>query len=453
MVNIALPAIGRGLGVEPARLGWVITGYLLVFGVSVPFYGRLGDVLGARRLFVIGICVYSASSLLCALSVSYPMLLAGRVLQAAGAAAIPGLGMAIITGVYPPERRGSALGFVSATIGTGAAVGPSVGGAISDLLDWHYMFLLTALVGLLVPVALRILPPGERRAGEGMDLLGGLLVALSVGGALLAATEGARGGLLAPVVVGAAATSLLAAVLLVQRQRRARFPFIPRELLRNGGFLALVGVSFGAMTANMATFVALPLLLTSVHSLSLVQIGLALLPNALALAVLGPIAGRVVDRIGGRLPVRGGLLGILGVVLAYSAFGASAPVWGVALLAGVQGAAFAFLNAPLNTMVSLAAGKERQSSGLGINSMAFFLGGGFGTALLTAVLTLRDGARDALNPLYSGEAVAYSDAFLLFAAPLIVAVSLSLLLPGADRASDQPGPVSSPRPASAGAQR
>ena len=433
MVNIALPAIGRDFGIEPARLGWIATGYLLVFGVAVPFYGRLADRFGARRLFVIGLCIYSFSSLACAIAPSYSFLLAGRIAQACGAASIAGLGMAIISGVYPPERRGTALGYVSATVGSGAAVGPIVGGTITGLLNWHAMFLLSALSGLIVPIAMRVLPPSERRPGEGIDLLGGVLLGLGVGGALLAATEGARGDITAPVVLGAAAVSFVSFVLLVLRQRLTTSPFVPRELLHNGQFVALVIVSFCAMTANVATFVSLPLLLNRDYNLSEVQIGFVLLPNALAVATLGPVAGRLVDRIGGRLPLRVGLVVILVAQVAFSSIGVGNAVWFVSLLAGVQGVGFALMNSPIATMVSLVAGRDRQSSGLSMNSMAFFLGGGFGTAMLTAILTLRESATSAINPLYGRDAIPYSDAFLVFTVPLLLALALSLRLPSGEQ--------------------
>jgi len=451
MVNIALPAIGRDFGLEPARLGWIATGYLLVFGVAVPFYGRLADRFGARRLFVIGLCVYSVSSLGCAIAPSYPLLLAGRIAQASGAASIAGLGMAIISGVYPPERRGSALGYVSATVGSGAAVGPIVGGTITGLLNWHAMFLLSALSGLIVPVAMRVLPPSERRPGEGIDLLGGVLLGLGVGGALLAATEGVRGDATAPVVLGAAAVSLVAFLLLVLRQRLTTSPFVPRALLHNGRFIALVVVSFCAMTANVATFVSLPLLLNRDYNLSEVQIGFVLLPNALAVATLGPVAGRLVDRIGGRLPLRVGLVVILVAQLTFSSVGVGNAVWLVSLLSAIQGVGFALMNSPIATMVSLAVGRDHQSSGLSMNSMAFFLGGGFGTAMLTAILTLRASAGNALNPLYAHDAIPYSDAFLIFSVPLLLALTLSLRLPSEEQQDEEriQAPTNSPARATA----
>src|SRR5918997_2574159 len=153
MANIALPQIGRDLQVEPARLGWLVTGYLLVFGIATPFYGRLADRFGARRLFVFGLCLFALGSLLCALAPAYGWLLAGRLIAAVGSGAIPGLGVALISRAYPPERRGSAMGFVSAAVGSGAAIGPTLGGFITGALGWHYIFGVTILAGLIAPFA------------------------------------------------------------------------------------------------------------------------------------------------------------------------------------------------------------------------------------------------------------------------------------------------------------
>lgn len=429
MVTVALPVIGEELLVEQARLGWIVTGYLLVFGVSVPFYGRLADKYGARWLFVLGMALFSVSSLLCALAWSFPVLMTARILQAIGSAAIPGLGMALISRAYGPEKRGSAMGFVSAMVGAGAAIGPTVGGFLSGSLGWQYLFVVSALAGLLIPFALRWLPHVRGEGREGFDLAGGVLLGLTVAGALLAATEGARVNLRTPIVLWSVAVACASALALVIRQRQARFPFIPRDLLHNSRFRALILISFSSMAVNLSTIIALPLLLTQVYGLRLELVGLVMLPEALMLAVLGPVAGRVVDRIGGRVPVRAGLVTMVVAELGFSTFGAGGPVLAVTALAGVLGLGFAFVNSPLTTMVSLTVPQSRLASGLSINSMFFFLGGGFGTALLSAVLTARDEAANAINPLHTGRAVAYSDTFLLLTLPLLAALLLSIALP------------------------
>ena len=439
MPNIALPLIGRDLQVEPARLGWLVTGYLLVFGISTPFYGRLADRFGSRRLFVAGLGIFALGSLLCTLAPAYSWLLVGRVVQGAGSGAIPGLGVALVSGAYPPERRDSAMGFIGSAVGSGGAIGPPLGGFLVGSLGWHAVFGVTILAGLLVPIAWRVIPQDRERVNEPIDLLGGLLLALTVAGALLAATEASRGDPGAPIVLAAAGLALIAAVGLVLRQQLAAAPFIPRDLLRNQRFVALVMLSFISMAVHLPTLVALPLLLTAFNRLSPVQLGLALMAEAVAFMLLGPISGRVVDRVGPRLPIRAGMCLIFVALASLSAFGAGAPAWVVSLLAAVMSAGFAFVNSPLTATISLLLPPTRLSSGLSMNSMLFFLGGAFGTALISAVLTARAGAVRAVNPLYTGQAIAFSDAFLLQIALLLVAFGLTLALPGRGyREAEQP---------------
>lgn len=452
MVNVALPLIGDDLSIEPARLGWLVTGYLLVFGVSIPFYGRLADLHGARKLFVLGLCVFSVGSILAALAPSYVALLLARLIQATGSAALPGLGIALVSQAYPPERRGSAMGFVSAAAGSGAAVGPTLGGFISGVLGWHFLFIISALAGLLVPVALRILPRGEPNQGEGIDLPGGVLLGLTIGGALLAATEASRGNLLAPLVLVAGSVALVAGMVMILRHRAARFPFVPRDLLQNRPYLALVGLSFGSMAMNLPVLISLPLLLAGHNELSPVQVGLALLPEALVFTALGPISGRVVDRMGPRGPVRAGLLVMIFAGFLLSSFGAGSPVWVVSALAAVLSGGFAFVNSPLTTSVSLVVPRARLASGLSMNSMFFFLGGGLGTAVVGATLTARARAADAFNPLHTGGAAAFSDVYLLLLFPLVIALALSATLPGTSYAPEPKSDASVPQPATGGSE-
>ena len=140
-VGVVLPAIIADLEVDPGRIAWLMTGFLLVYGIAIPFYGRLADLHGARRLFVAGVVIFSAGSLLAALAPSFGWLLAARVVQAVGGAAVPSLGMTLASRAYGPAARGTVLGIIAATIGAGAAIGPLVGGVLSETLGWRFIFL------------------------------------------------------------------------------------------------------------------------------------------------------------------------------------------------------------------------------------------------------------------------------------------------------------------------
>lgn len=428
MVPVALPVVGRDLSLEPALLGWIVTGYFLMYGIAIPFYGRLADLYGIRRVFAIGVAIFALGSLLCALSQSYQLLITARLLQAAGAAALSGLTPAAISLTHPPDRRGSALGMVGATVGISAAAGPTLGGLITGSLGWHALFGLSTLAGGLAPLALRVLPAGGTETGERLDWPGGLLLGTTIAGVLLALTEGAKNGPDDPLALSAAALAGLTLIGMVLRQRRAENPFLPGALLKNRAYVRLVAMSLGLIGINITIEFALPLVLTDLNGLSPALVGLSLLPAALALAASGPVSGWLVDRVGSPPPIRVGLLVVILSLLALSSFGAGAPVWMISALAVTINAGATLAKIALSTSVSLTANRENLSSGLAIGEMSFLLGASLGTALFSAALGARATAGNSINPLYAGSAVAYSDAFLLLAVPLVAVLLISLTL-------------------------
>ena len=428
MVPVALPVVGRDLYLSPDILGWIVTGYFLMYGIAIPFYGRLADVYGIRRVFTTGVTIFALGSLLCALAQSYPILIAARLLQAAGAAALSGLTPAAISLTYPPSRRGRALGMVGATVGISAAAGPTLGGFITGFLGWHALFGLSTLAGGLIPLALRVLPVERTQDGERLDWPGGLLLGTSIAGVLLALTEGAKNGVGDPVSLSAATAAALAFAGLVIWQRRAASPFLPRTLLENRDYVKLIVMSLGLIGINITIEFALPLVLTDLNGLSPELVGLSLLPAALALAVSGPVSGWLVDRIGSPPPIRAGLILVILSLLALSSFGAGAQVWVIGLLAVTINAGATLAKIALSTSLSLTANRENLSSGLAIGEMSFLLGASLGTALFSTALSVRNSADSPINPLFAGSAVAYSDGFLLLAVPLLAVLLISLIL-------------------------
>ena len=187
------------------------------------------------------------------------------------------------------------------------------------------------------------------------------------------------------------------------------------------------------MAANMAPLIGLPILLATIHELSPLEVGLTMLPGAISSSVFGILAGRLTDRIGARIPTWVGSPLMLLAVLGLSTYAGSS-VWVIATFVGILGAGFGLVNTPLAASVSRMVRDQILASALSINSMLFFLGGSLGTAVLMAVVTSRGGDGESpLNPLHSGSGAGFSDAFLLLAIPVIVAMALSLALPSASR--------------------
>ena len=441
-VGVVLPEIAADLSVDTGQLGWLMTGFLLIYGIAIPLYGRLADRYGARPLFLLGVAVFSAGSLLSALAPNFSLLLAARIVQAIGGAAVPGLGMTLASRAYGPESRGAVLGVIAATIGLAGAIGPLVGGALSQAFGWPSIFVLIAGASVTIPVGMMILPRDEDRTGGSLDLVGGAALGLLVGGVVLIPSEGARSGWSSPLVLTGAAMVFIGLIGLSARQMTARSPFIPREFLRSSRYLGLVWMSFSVMAANVAVLIGLPILLVSSHRLSSLEVGLTMLPGAISTSVFGVLAGRLTDRNGARLPTWMGAPLMLLAVLGLSTYAGSS-VWLIAAFAGMLGAGFGLVNTPLAATVSRIVRNQVLASALSINSMLFFLGGSLGAATVMAVVASRGEADGSLlNPLHTGAGAGFSDAFLLLAIPVLLVMALSPALPRASVPSAAGTPVS-----------
>lgn len=424
MFNVVLPEIGRDFDITPATLGWLFTAYSLVFAVATTFYGRLGDLYGIRRFLIIGIGIFSLGSGLAALALSFELLLAARIFQATGAAAIPALGTATVFRVVPAQRRGMAMGYMSAVIGTGAGLGPVVGGMLAEFLSWRALFLVPGALFLIIPVLLRLLPVMEGKGTGKLDVYGGALVALSLGGLLMAVTNLERGGVGSPIVFGPFIVFILVMLALIHRIRNRDDAFIPRTLMANRNFV-LLGICAVGMTATaMGSMVTLPLLLDEVQGVRVGQIGLVMLPSAMASAVLGPVGGRLADRYGSVVPLRMGLASLVFGAFIMSSFGTSGSSVLVAILAISFGMGMGLAGAPLLNSVSLILPPSQSGMGIGLIHMVFLMGGSFGVAVKTSIIDARLGSTDAFNPLHSGAGAGFSDAFLV----VLVASSIALFI-------------------------
>ena len=430
MVNVSVPNIQDDFGASEGQVGWVITGYLLVYAVGIPLYGRVSDLFSLKRTFVLGLAVFAIGSLCCALAPNLLFLVFGRIMQAAGGAAVPALASASVAKVLPPGRRGTALGLIFSSVGVGAAVGPVVGGVVDSTLGWHYLFYGTLLLTLiLIPFALRELPHTESTDDRSFDLPGGILLGLAAGLFLFGITQGQVAGFTSVTSWGSFVGAALVAAGFARRITTTARPFVSPALFKNTGFVAAVIVGFFSMLANVSSLVFVPLLIFTVNGLSSGAAALALTPGAVALAILAPFAGRLSDRVGFRAPVFAGLLVMLLSVLFLSTFGAGAsPIVVAAGMLGL-GIGFAFVNSPATNAAAAALRRKEVGVGLGIYQALFFLGGGTGPAIIGAFLAARrEAAAEAFNPLYTLGAASFSDAFLVIGAALLLAFAGSLKL-------------------------
>jgi DHA2 family metal-tetracycline-proton antiporter-like MFS transporter len=427
-VSVILPEMSEAFSVNAGQLSWVMSGYLLTYGIAIPFYGRLADKIGTRPLFLLGIVLFSAGSIACLVAPSFETMLAARVLQAGGGAAFPGLGMAIASRAFPEHKRGIVLGIISATIGVGSAVGPLVAGIMTDLLHWRALFGLSALVILVFWFAWKELPDDEALSDGALDVVGGLFMGMGVTGLLYAVSQSSQTGWSDPTVLAALVISAAGLIGLVLRQRTFSTPFIPNELVGNIRYLRLVTLAFLAAAVNLAALIGFPFMLATQNELASLQIGLVMLPGAIATVVCGVLAGRWVDRVGPRLPTRLGV-GIMLVTMTALSLLAGGPVTTMAILAGLLGAGFAFLNTPIAAIISVMVRPSSLASALSINTMMFFVGGSLGAAMFASIVSSEASTLTAWNPFYTGQAIGYSNAFSLLTLAVILALALVLPLP------------------------
>ncbi|MFC3995645.1 MFS transporter [Nocardiopsis sediminis] len=442
MVNLMLPSIGAEFGASEAELAWVVTGFLLSFSVGIPFYGRISDRVGLRRLFGIALLTYAAGSLICALAPDLLVLVLGRIVMGAGAAALPVLSIIAVTRLLPADKRGMGIGVISAATGIGTAAGPAIGGVFGQLLGWPALFWLMLVVALaLVPAALRVLP-GEPPADAGrFDLLGGVLLGLGAGLALFGITQAQVAGFGAPLAWGSLLAAATALLLFGWRTRRAAQPFVPPALFANRVYRVAVAVGFLAMAVNLGGLVFVPLLVVDVNGLTPGAGALVMVPAGAAVAVLSTLIGRISDRIGTRALVLTGLalMGLFSLALSAFTAGTSAIPAGVGILGFSVG--FVLVMTPIISAAAGALPPDQVGVGLGILQGAQFLGAGAGPALFGVLVTARQqSGADAVNPLYAGpEGAAFSDAFLAMAAVTVLALAVaSRMRPATTPAADAP---------------
>lgn len=447
MVIVLLPEISRDFSVSAAAASWVVTGFSLAFAVGTPLYGRVADVFGIRPVFCAGLVVFLAGSLLAGLAPGLPVLLAARVLQGLGGAAVPALASVTVARVLPDGRRGLAFGLIGTGVGVGQALGPVLGGLVAQVAGWAAPFLgAAALTAPLVVVAGRILPVAGTAARSGwrsLDVPGGLLLGSAAASGLLGVTEGQRAGFGAVASWGAIVLAVLLGVAFTARIRTASAPFAPPTLFANARFVTAALVGFLTLFCYLGVLLLIPQLVTGVNGLDVGEVGLVLLPGAAVVATLSAAFGRLSDRTGPRLLITTGLGVLLVAVLALSTLaGGPAVVIGALMLA--LGLSLAMITSPLINAVSAAVPAAHSGVGLGIYQGAFFLGGGTGAAVTGAVFSARSGAGggvSAWNPLHSGAATAYSDTLLVVAAVLVLTVVPALRLPGSSGAAGAGAPV------------
>src|SRR5215207_10195811 len=394
IVNVELPSIRDDLGFSQTSLAWIVNAYLLTFGGFLLLGGRLGDLFGHRRLFLAGISLFTLASLACGLATSQEVLVGARAIQGLGGAIVSAVALSLMMMLFTePGERAKAMGIFGFVASGGGSLGVLLGGILTDVLDWHWIFLVNVPIGVAVVVlSLRIIP-GERAAAvaQRLDVGGAITVTVSLMIAVYAIVNGNEVGWMTLRTLGLLGVAAALFAIFLAIEATVSSPLMPLGLfrLRNLSFSSIVGVLWAA--AMFAWFFLSALYLQLVLGYSPLEVGLAFLPGNLVMGVLSvAVSARLVMRYGVRLPLAAGLgFAAVGLLLF-----ARAPVDGNFVVDVLPSMLFLGIGAGIAfNPVLFAAMSDVQptEAGLasGIVNTAFMMGGALGLAVLASLAASR----------------------------------------------------------------
>lgn len=437
IVNIALPAIQTDFGIGLTTVEWVVVAYLLVVGSLLLPVGRLGEVQTFKRVYLVGFAVFTAASVLCGLSPSEGWLIAFRMVQACGAAAIMAMGPAIVARTFDATERGRALGLNGVSVSLGLSLGPALGGVLTQVTSWRAIFLINVPIGILAILwAWRVLPGETRGHGQVFDVRGAALSGGALFSLLLALSEGQGWGWTSLPTLGLIAAFLVLGAAFLAGERASAQPLLDLALFRIRPFsfgLASVVVAFSGLFT--ATFL-LPFLLEQGSGYTPAEAGLLLTPVPISMALVAPFSGAASDRVGPAIPAGAGmLLMVLGLLsLTQLPVGFTLPeLVGPLVLLGVGQGLFM---SPNSAAVLGSVPGRRVGTASGTLAQMRVTGQSLGIALSAAIVATRLPVHLA-GAASQGEALAEAihDAFWVAAAVCSIGIATSLIRGSGDRRS------------------
>jgi EmrB/QacA subfamily drug resistance transporter len=420
VVNVALKTIGKDLAASLAQLQWITNGYLLMLASLILLGGALGDRLGRRRVFLIGVVWFAAASMLCGFATDPTTLIAARVLQGIGGALMTPGSLAIIESVFTRADRGRAIGSWSGLGSIAAAIGPFVGGALVQYADWRWIFLINApIAAVTVVVALRFVPETRAPDQGRFDVLGAVLAAVFLGGLTYWLIEWHSSLALPALAVG-----VVSGVAFLVVERRSRNPMMPLDMFASRNFSAANAMTLLVYAALGAITFFLVIDLQTVLGYGALKAGVATLPLTVIMLLLAARGGALGARIGPRIPMTVGPI-VMAVGVAWlSLVGPDTSYWrGVLPPLCVFGLGLALMVAPLTMTVLAAAPDDRAGIASGVNNAVARAGSLLAVAALPVTVGLGGDQYD--DPVAFDKA--YGQAMLICAALLVVGGVISWL--------------------------
>jgi len=423
LLNIAYPELTVRFDAPMSTIQWLTSGYMLTIGVLMPLTAFLQERFAARTVYFAASGLFLAGTLLCAAAPDFPLLLAGRLTQAAGTGVLLPFTVSTLLRLYRPEERGRAMGLFGLAVMTAPAVGPVLSGLITDALSWRWLFALVApFAALAMSVTARHLENSAAAAKPNADILSILLSTIGFGGVVYGCSRAADGGWTAPEAGLPLAAGAAALVLFAWRQARLETPILEVRAFRTPLFALAAGFMFIVMMTLLGTMILLPLYMQHVLGMSAFAAGLAMMPGGIANGLLSAASGRLLDRFGPAAPMIPGLALLAAGMWRSGALDGASSAWDVIALHVMVLAGIACLMVPAETAGLNALPPALHPHGAAILGTIQQLAGAVGTAVYVTLMTghaKRAAAEGTAEALAAGVQGAYGAAFLAVIAALL----------------------------------
>ena len=388
IVNVALPSIQRDLHIGISELEWVFNGYALTFGVLMLTGGKLADLLGRRRIFIVGLVIFTAASLACGLASSAGLLIGARVVQGVGSALMNPATLSIITATFPPRQRGMAIGIWAGVSAMALAIGPLVGGLITEHISWNWIFFINVPIGILGIIVTRLVVAESRdtSAEQRLDLPGLLSSAIALFALTYGLIEANTYGWTSGRILGLFAVAVAGFAVFVLLELRQRAPMLDLSLFKNSTFAGANTVMGLVGLAMFGVFFFISLFMQNILGYSAIQAGASFLPMTVLIILIAPASGRFSDRVGSRWLMGAGMILLSASLFLFSRLDASSDFWNIfpGLIVGGLGMALVMTPATAAAMGSVPVDKAGVGSAV-LNSMRQ-VGGSLGIAVIGAIV-------------------------------------------------------------------
>ena len=391
VVNVALPAIRADLGMSVSELEWTVAAYALTFASLLLTGGKLGDLLGRRKIFIVGLTVFTLSSLACGLSSSAPQLISARAVQGIGAALMMPATLSIISHTFHARERGMAIGIWAGVSALALAIGPLLGGIITEHISWNWIFYVNVPIGVLAVIAAIVVVPESKDTSheQRLDLPGLLTSGIGLLALVYALIEGHQYGWTSARILGLFAVAVVALGGFVLLEMHQRLPMLDLSLFRNGTFAGANIVAILVTLAMFGIFVFFPIYMQTIRGWSPIQAGAALLPWTVMIVIFAPIAGKLSDRVGSRWLMAGGMTVVAACCLLLSTVTLHSTFWHMLPAFLLGGLGMSFVMTPMSAAAMGAAPVAKAGVASGVLNTFRQVGVALGIAITGAIVANR----------------------------------------------------------------